>query len=108
MKDRYNRESDDSYMMNRYAMMGKKVVKAKDGYKFTGKPHRSVSYFLDRGRGMYRLGYEPVHVLASVLWGLGNVFAYFSYLGCCVSRPEKFDVVDYVRKKQLARLTRWL
>jgi hypothetical protein len=102
----FPRESDDSLVVNRYGMKGKKVVRAKDGFQFTVKPHRTVNYYLDRGTSMYRIGYEPLHVLLSVFWGLGNVFAWFTYAVACLRRPCKFDVAGYVRAKQLARLRR--
>lgn len=106
MKGKFHPKSDDSYTSYKFMKENCKVYKNQVKPVLTrpsGK-HHGIKYFLDRGKAMYRLGYEPLHVLASFRWASGNIFAVFGYFVALLKCERKFDVADFVWQKQVRKL----
>ncbi|MHA1834850.1 MAG: hypothetical protein ACTSV7_12790 [Candidatus Baldrarchaeia archaeon] len=107
MKGRFHPESDDSYTCYKFMQSGCKFIRR---YKvrpiLLRKPgrHHGVRYYINRGEIMYKVGYEPFHVLISFRWDLWNIFAVFGYFMALLKRERKFDVAKFVWGKQVKRL----
>jgi len=106
MKGKFHPKSDDSYTCYKFMKENCNVGKNRVTpilLRTSGK-HHGITYFFNRGKAMYRLGYEPFHVLASFRWALGNIFAVFGYFAALLKREKKFDVADFVWRKQVRML----
>lgn len=109
MNGKLHPKSDDSYIVYKFMQKGLKVVKNKVNavlLRPAGK-HHGTTYFFHRGKQMYKLGYEPIHVLAGFRWELRNLFAIFGFLIALLKREHKYDVADFVWHKQIRRLLRY-
>jgi len=106
MRSKFHPENDDSYTFYKFMKTGCKVIKYRIRPVLLRKSgvHHGLKYFLNRGITMYKLGYEPFHVLASFRWASRNVFAVFGYFIALLRREKKFDVADYVWMKQVNKL----
>jgi hypothetical protein len=103
-----NPESDDSHILARFFSAGLKVTKWNVEpmlMRRSGGGH-NVSYYLHRGKVMYKLGYEPVHVLHSILIDKRNVFSIAGYIRAWIKRETYPDVFASVRSYQIRRLVR--
>jgi hypothetical protein len=106
MNGKLHPKSDDSYIGYKFMQKGLKVVKNQVNavlLRQAGK-HHGTKYFFNRGKEMYKLGYEPIHVLTSLRWELWNLFAIFGFFVALLKQEEKYDVADFVWHKQLRRL----
>jgi hypothetical protein len=52
---------------------------------------------------MYKLGYEPLHVVETLRRDLRNVFAILGYVVAAL-KTERYDVAGWVFRAQLKRL----
>lgn len=110
MKGKFHPESDDSYTCYKFMRSGCNFIRK---YKvrpiLLRKPgrHHGIKYYVTRGEIMYKVGYEPLHVLASFYWDLWNIFAVFGYFIALLKREKKFDVAKFVWNKQVRRLLRF-
>lgn len=103
-----NPESDDSYITAKFLSAGLKVTKWKVRpilLRKSGGSH-GCAYYLHRGKVMYKLGYEPVHVFASILNDKKNVFAIAGYIRAWFKRETYRDVFPFIRNYQVRRLFR--
>jgi glycosyltransferase involved in cell wall biosynthesis len=66
--------------------------------------HHSWRYYLTRGIEMYKLGYEPIHVIEVLRRDLRNVFTVVGYMLTIFSRRRRYDIAGWVFKAQLRRL----
>ena len=74
--------------------------------KQSRKKH-SWRYYFHRGVEMYKLGYEPIHVIERFrTYGLTNAFTVLGYFISIIKRKEKYELFKWVFKTQLKRLTR--
>jgi len=100
--------AEDSYLSYSFLYNGYAVeswrVKPKLLRK-SGKPH-SWKYFYIRGIEMYKIGYEPLHVIASLRYELRNAFAVLGYISSLLSRSQKYPFARCVFKKQLEKVTK--
>ena len=107
MNGRFHPESDDSYTIYKFMQSGCNFIKRRKVepilLRKSGR-HHGVKYYVARGEIMYKVGYEPFHVLTSFRWDLWNIFAVFGYFYALVTRKRRFDVADYVWYKQVRRL----
>lgn len=104
----FHPESDDGYTRYKFMQEGYKVIAYRVApilLRRSGKPH-GLKYFVERGVSMWKLGYEPFHVLGSFRWEPRNVFAVFGYFLSFLMRQKKFDVAEYVWHKQVERLVK--
>jgi len=108
MGGKFHSESDDSYTGYAFMRAGCRVMDWKVKPKMLRPPgnYHGPRYFLDRGRFMWCLGYEPLHVLASFRWQTRNVIAVFGYFAALLRREKKFDVADFVWARQVEKLWR--
>lgn len=117
MNGKFHLLSDDSYTSYKFMKEDCKVVKLRVepillkqrglhyGTSYFSKPsHHDLTRFFNRGKTMYRLGYEPFHVLGMLRFTIWNIFAVFGYFTVLVKREEKLDVADFVWYKQVRRL----
>lgn len=103
MHGRFHAKSDDSYTRYKFMKEGcttskyriKPILLRKSGTK------HGIMYFFNRGKSMYRLGYEPLHVFTSIRFTLWNIFAIFGYLSSLFKREQRFDVAKFVWTKQI-------
>lgn len=106
MHGQFNGESDETYLNFKFMQQGykwsywdvKPVLKRR-----AGKTH-SLQYFLNRGREMWRNGYEPLHVLGSCRWELRNLLCVFGYFAALLSGVPRLDVAAYTFRYQLHKL----
>jgi len=90
MNGKYYPLCDDTYLAAKFRQYGKNVERRlKEEPTSRGKHPFSVKYLVDRGRLMYLFGWAPIHVVASMMWDQGNIFAVGSYLISCLARPKK-------------------
>jgi len=103
---KFHPKSDDSYIRYKFMKERCKTIKYRVKPILLRKSgrHHGVNYFLNRGKSMYRLGYEPFHVLASVRFTPWNVFAFFGYLTCLIKHEKRFDIAKFVWTKQIEKL----
>jgi len=66
--------------------------------------HHSYRYYFTRGIEMYRLGYEPIHVLETLRRDLRNIFNILGYALAVLKRIERYDFAHWVFRTQLRRL----
>jgi len=116
MNGKFHPKSDNSYTVYKFMKEGCRIKKRKvqpiilrqaglhQGNWFFKPKHQSVMYFYDRGKAMWRLGYEQFHVLGSSRFTFWNVFAVFGYLDALIKREKKFDVANFVWHRQVRRL----
>lgn len=71
--------------------------------------HHSWRYYFIRGEEMYKLGYEPLHVIDVLRHDVRNLFAIIGYGTAAVKRIRRYDVANWVFRAQLKRLIygRW-
>lgn len=75
------------------------------GTSYSSKPsHHNLKHFFNRGKSMYKLGYEPFHMLGSIRFTFWDIFAIFGYFAVLMKREKKFGVADFVWRKQVRRL----
>jgi hypothetical protein len=72
--------------------------------KRTSGSHHSWRYYFVRGMEMYKLGYEPLHVVEVLLRDVRNLFAILGYLTAVLKRMEHYDTARWVFRAQLKRL----
>ena len=109
MNGKFHPESDDSYISYKFLMKGYKVTKWKVKPIPLGDANfkRVLKSKIDRGLLMYKIGYEPFHVILSIRWSLRNIFAIFGYFLGFLKREPKFDVSSFVWRRQIRRLLRF-
>ena len=110
LNGRFHPKSDDSYIRYKFRMKGLKVTdwKVKPVVKRKSGGKHGLKYFLYRGFNMYRLGYEPLHVLGSFRWEPRNFLTVFGYLLALLKRERRFDVAPFVWKQQINKLRKLL
>jgi len=64
----------------------------------------SWRYYFVRGKEMYKLGYEPIHVFEVIRLDPRNVFAVLGYFIGMLKRISRYDFAGLVFKTQLRRL----
>lgn len=119
MNGKFHPLSDDSYTFYKFMKEGcsfqkwrvKPIVMRAGGLhhraSYFKKPkHHNVLRFYNRGKTMYRLGYEPLHVFGRLRHSIWNAFAVFGYLIALIKHEKKFDVADFVWHKQVKKLMR--
>ncbi|MCW3980083.1 MAG: hypothetical protein NWF11_01250 [Candidatus Bathyarchaeota archaeon] len=106
MKGRFHPLSDDSYTSYKFMQKNCKVSRLRVKPKLlrrSGNSHGAM-YFLNRGKAMFKHGYEPFHVLASFRWEWRNIVAVFGYILSLLKSERKFDTASFVWQKQVRRL----
>lgn len=66
--------------------------------------HHSWRYYFIRGMEMYKLGYEPIHVIEVIRRDVRNFFAVLGYATALLKRVKRYDIAHWVFKAQLKRL----
>ncbi|MEM2130055.1 MAG: glycosyltransferase family A protein [Candidatus Bathyarchaeia archaeon] len=66
--------------------------------------HHSWRYYFIRGIEMYKLGYEPIHVIEVIRRDVRNLFAIIGYATALLKRVKRYDIAYWVFKAQLKRL----
>ena len=66
--------------------------------------HHSWRYYFVRGMEMYKLGYEPLHVVEVVRHDFRNVFTIVGYAMAAFKRIKRYDIANWVFRAQLRRL----
>jgi hypothetical protein len=97
--------AEDSYvryifMQNGYSTMSWKLPPKL--LRKSGKPH-SWRYFYVRGLEMYKVGYEPLHVVGSLRYEVRNVFAVLGYISALFSPPLKYHACMHRKTIKICR-----
>ena len=106
MNGKFHSVSDDSYLNFKFMKEGytwaywnTKPVMVRDNGKTYG-----LKYFFERGKLMWQLGYEPLHVFGNCRWTIKNVLAVAGYFSALANKVKRFDVADFVfRYQQIGR-----
>lgn len=108
MQGRFHPESDDSYTCYKFMQENRKVQKnrVKAILLRPSGVHHSIEYFVNRGTAMWKLGYEPLHVLMSWRWEWRNIFTVYGYLRAILRGTKRHDIAKFVWNKQVRRLLR--
>lgn len=108
MGGRLHPEQDDFYIRHKFAVCGfpasAPVVKA--GLKrVTGTTHEIVKYNMDCGELGYKAGFEPIHVLFNLHFGLvRNFWFLIGYFKALILRKPLFDTALHMRRIHFATL----
>ena len=107
---RFHPDSDDSYTMYKFMSLGFDVRKYIVNPIFLRRHDLKygVYDFLERGRIMWKVGYEPLHTTIPIFhkdWR--NIITVFSYFAHALRRTKRWDVADFVFRKQIRRLLGW-
>lgn len=96
--------ADDTYLGLEFRRRGY-LVKDWRVYPMLRKkrPH-SYRWYLTRGAEMYKMGYEPVHVLERVKVDRKGILFSLGYALAMLERVEKYDVASWVFRVQIRRL----
>lgn len=110
MQGRFSTISDDTYLGLKFMMYGAVVKDWKVRAKHESKTN-PIDDYIFRGKTLYRLGYEPIHVIHGCLlslkcWTPKNFFTILVYFKCALNRMPKSDVADFVWRYQVKRLLR--
>jgi hypothetical protein len=98
--------AEDSYIGLKLLSQGRSVkpwilppkLKRKSG------SHHSWGYYFVRGMEMYKLGYEPIHVIEVLRRDFRNLFTIIGYAIAVLKRIKRYDIANWVFKAQLKRL----
>lgn len=106
MNGKFHPKNDDNYLYFKFIKEKCRIVDYKVKPILLRKPgeHHGIDYFFNRGKLMYKLGYEPFDVFASFKWAVGNIFAIFGYFVALIERETKFDIADFVWHEQVKTL----
>ncbi|MCR8433208.1 MAG: glycosyltransferase family 2 protein [Crenarchaeota archaeon] len=66
--------------------------------------HHSWRYYFIRGMELYKLGYEPVHMVELIRHDIRNIFAILGYFAAIIKRARRYDIASWVFRAQLRRL----
>jgi len=109
LNGKFNRVSDDTYLVHKFRVYGLNVdVQHSTPLVKHRKRHHDSSDYRFCGEIYYRVGYEPLHILAFLrqkplrtMWNL--VLGYFA---AWLSRKRKFDFAPLIWHYQIRRLIR--
>ncbi len=98
--------AEDSYIVFKLLSVGRSVkpwilppkLKRKSG------AHHSWRYFFIKGVERYKLGYEPIYIIASVRRDIRNVFIVIGYVTALLRRTKRYDTAYWLFRRQLKRL----
>ena len=111
MNGQLNETSDDTYIGLKFRRHGKKVA----GYAVkpihSSTTHHPMNDYVNRGVQLYKLGYEPVHVVQQCLFkrgayslkDLATVLTYFAHF---FRRTKKLDIATWTWRYQVKRLVK--
>jgi hypothetical protein len=68
------------------------------------RTYHSWKYCFVRGMEMYKLGYEPLHVVEVLRRDVRNLFTIIGYFIAMLKRIKRYDIAGWVFKAQLKRL----
>jgi glycosyltransferase involved in cell wall biosynthesis len=96
--------AEDSYILYKLLSVGHVVKAWKLQPVVKGRKRHEWGYYSVRGVEMYKLGYEPLHVLETMLHDIRNVFTVLGYIIALVKRYKRYEFANWVFKTQLYRL----
>jgi hypothetical protein len=68
------------------------------------KPRHSYRHYFTWGAEMYKMGYEPVHVLERIRWDWKGILYSWGYVSAILKRIQKYEFAPWVFKAQTQRL----
>lgn len=98
--------AEDSYIGLKLLSQGRSVkswILSPKLKRKSGAPH-SWRYYFTRGMEMYKLGYEPIHVIEVIRRDARNLFTIIGYATAILKRVKRYDTAYWVFKAQLKRL----
>lgn len=111
MNGRFSKISDDTYLGLKFMKEGAKVVNLRAHAEHSSTTAHPLSDYILRGKTLYKVGYEPVHMIHECLLHvhyitLKDCFTVLTYFGSVIKRIPKSDVAGYVFNYQVKRLFR--
>jgi len=98
--------AEDSYFNLKFSKEGYKVkswLRAPVLMRRSGR-HHSYRYYVTRGIEMYRLGYEPLHVIENLRRDFRNIFCVYGYALALFKKIKRYEFASWVFKTQLRRI----
>ena len=94
--------AEDSYLIYYLLWKGEKVSswKVPPIKLSTSMKTHSWRYFYTRGKEMYKLGYEPLHVIKTIM----NTFSLLGYMTAALLNEQKYQFSQWLFKKQLSKI----
>jgi hypothetical protein len=108
MNGKFHPELDDTYLGLKFMKEGATVIGWKVGARHRSVVRDNINEYSNRGKLMYKVGYEPVHLVQSLVhvhfWTIRDVFTVWGYFVAAIKRTPKYEVADYVFNRQVKRL----
>ena len=109
MNGKFHPELDDTYLGLKFMKEGATVIAWKVAARHSSVVRDNVYEYSNRGKLMYKAGYEPVHLIVQCLvhtnfWTIKDVFGVWGYFAAALNRTPKYEVADYVWRRQVNRL----
>jgi hypothetical protein len=96
--------ADDTYLGLEFRMRGYLVKVWRVPPMLRKKRPHSYRWYLTRGAEMYKMGYEPVHVLERVRQDLRGILYSCGYASAMFEGVKKYDLAPWVFRAQIRRL----
>jgi glycosyltransferase involved in cell wall biosynthesis len=98
--------AEDSYIGLKLLSLGRSVIPwlLPPKLKRKSDSYHSWRYYFVRGIEMYKLGYEPIHVIEVLRHDIRNIFTIIGYLTSIIRRLQRYDIANWVFKAQLKRI----
>jgi hypothetical protein len=108
--------ADDTYLASKFLYEGYSVKRwlCSPQFKIRGKAHHSYKHGLQRGIELYKLGYEPVHVLgyprefvydmAKRAFSIDRFFPVVGYFWAALRRVDRYEFASWIFIMQVRRL----
>jgi len=98
--------SEDSYIVLKLLSQGRDVMSwmLPPRLERMSGAHHSWRYYFVRGVEMYKLGYEPIHVVGALLHDIRNLFMVLGYFTCMLRRVERYEFAGWAFRSQVHKL----
>jgi len=98
--------SEDSYIVLKLLSQGRDVISwmLPPRLKRMSGVHHPWRYYFVRGVEMYKLGYEPFHVLRTLLHDIRSLFMVLGYFICMLRRVERYEFAGWTFRSQVHKL----
>lgn len=96
--------AEDSYLLLKLLSVGRVVKPWRLPPILKGKKKHDWRYYFVKGVEMYKLGYEPFHVLETLSHDMRNAFTVLGYFITLLKGARRYEFADWVFATQLHRL----
>jgi glycosyltransferase involved in cell wall biosynthesis len=100
--------AEDSYVILKLLSVGRVVKRWKSQPLIKKRKHHEWRYYYVKGIEMYKLGYEPLHVIETMFHDIKNVFTLLGYFIALVKKCGRYEFANWVFRTQLRRIRKKL